>query len=91
MQSTKYNPTYIEDEKGMLGGHNFGRAVTRKFGGLFVPPQIPAHSPIDLTTCSFQNEDMLDARAVFDSSVHDHLERDGLPTSLSLVSGNHNT
>ena len=79
--------THVKNEQGILGRHDFRRAVVGDLSGLLVPPLIPSRSPWDLVTSALEDQDMLDAWGLLDGSVSDDLGGDGLSTAATLVGG----
>lgn len=75
----------VKDEKRVFGRNDFGRAVRLNAFLCLVPPVIPLIVPLDVSTSAFQNEDVLNERALFESGVNNRFRSDGLSSSLSFV------
>jgi hypothetical protein len=82
--------TYIEDEKGVFGGHDLGRTVAGDLGSLFIPPHVSTRSKGNFVSGALEKKDMLDDRTVLQGGIDDGLGGDGLATSTALVCGDHN-
>jgi hypothetical protein len=77
----------IEDKKGVFRRHDFWWAVIGYFGRFFVPPQVAALGPRDLTSGTLEYQNVFNAGTLRESSIHDHFSSDGLATSTTFVTG----
>ena len=77
--------THVKDEERILRAHDLNRADGRDLSGLLVPPSISTLSPVDLSSGSLEDEDVLDERALLESGVDDGLGSDALSSSSSLT------
>jgi hypothetical protein len=82
--------THVEDEEGVFRVHRFAGAIAGHLEALLVPPRISTLLHADLASGSAEDEDVLDERALAESSIDDRLRRDGLassPTLTTAISG----
>ena len=75
----------VEDEQGVLGADDLGRAVGLHLLLLLVPPLVPTLSPLDVPSGPLEDEAVLDEGALGEGSVDDRLGRDGLASTLAFV------
>lgn len=83
----KSSRTHVKDEQGILSAHDLDGADRRDLSGLLVPPSVSTLSPVDLSSSSLENEDVLDERALLESGVDDALGSDALSSSSTLTVG----
>lgn len=81
----------VKDEQGILSAHDLDGADRRDLSGLLVPPSVSTLSPVDLSSSSLENEDVLDERALLESGVDDALGSDALSSSSTLIGGDHDS
>lgn len=86
-----YTCAHIEDKQWVFRSHDFGWAVIGDFGGFFVPPQITAWSPGDFASSTLEYQDVFDARAFLECSIHYHLGGNGFPTTTTFVTRKEDT
>lgn len=63
--------THVKDEQGVLRVHWLAWAEGWHLGALFVPPLVPALGHWDILACSSEDQDVVDQRALLESSVDD--------------------
>lgn len=76
---------HIEDKQRVFCSHDFRWTVIGDFGGFFVPPQVTTWSPGDLASSTLKDQDVFDAWAFLECSVHYRFGGNGFPTSAAFV------
>ena len=81
--------SYVENEEGVLGGHDLRWAVIGHLECLLVPPLISALGHSNRVTGPPEDENMLNIGTLLQCRVHDGLGGNGLATALSLIASDH--
>lgn len=81
----------VEDEEGVLGTHDLGRAEGGNLGGLFVPPLVAALDKVDIAPSALEDQDVLDGWGTLEGGIDNSLGGNGLASATALVGGDNDT